>query len=103
MNRALAAAKMLDCTVVLKGNDTVIALPDGGHWIHEDAPTCLATAGSGDVLAGIICALLGRGSEIFDAAAVGVSIHAKCVKDAPFNITASDIVEYLKKFVSDFL
>lgn len=103
VNRALAAAKMLDCTVILKGNDTVIALSDGTHWVHKNAPTCLATAGSGDVLAGIICALLAKGADPFDAAAIGVSIHAKCVGEAPFNITALDIIEYLKKFVARIL
>jgi NAD(P)H-hydrate epimerase len=62
-------------TVVLKGANTVIAAPDGRSQISHVANAGLASAGTGDVLAGAIAGLLAQGLNLFDAAAAGVYIH----------------------------
>ena len=61
---------------MLKGANTVVAAPDGHVLVSDVATPALATAGSGDVLAGTIGALLAGGMEPFDAAACGVALHA---------------------------
>ncbi|MGI8925343.1 MAG: ADP-dependent NAD(P)H-hydrate dehydratase, partial [Tepidiformaceae bacterium] len=73
---ALEAAARFRCTVVLKGAHSVIASPDGRASLSPFANPLLATAGSGDVLAGIIAAYLGRGLHPFEAACLGVYVHA---------------------------
>jgi NAD(P)H-hydrate epimerase len=74
--QAKALAEATDCTIVLKGHRTVIASPDGRIKINLTGGPMLATAGSGDCLAGIIGALLaGEESDIFEIAAAGVYIH----------------------------
>ncbi len=64
-------------TVVLKGANTIIAAPDGRLHINPSANAGLASAGTGDVLAGIISGLLAQGLSLFDAASLGVFLHSK--------------------------
>ncbi len=92
LSRALIAAETLKCVVVLKGADTVIAAPDGRAAIDANTSFYLATAGSGDVLSGIIAALLAKRLPPFEAACAGVFLHSTAGIDAGENLIAEDLI-----------
>ncbi len=98
------AAKRAGCVVLFKGPDTVIASPDGRCSIHsahyERAAPWLATAGSGDVLAGFIVGLLARGLAPMRAAEVAAYLHVECALHFGPGLISEDIPEQLPNVFS---
>ena len=92
LHHAREAAERSQSIVLLKGDDTVVAEPGGHVAISPGATPALATAGTGDVLSGIIGALLSKGLTAFEAAAAGVLVHARAGEEAANAIGGADYV-----------
>ncbi|HTZ87146.1 MAG TPA: NAD(P)H-hydrate dehydratase [Solirubrobacteraceae bacterium] len=98
---AREAAKLSGAVVVLKGDDSLIARPDGLVAVSRGGSPALATAGTGDVLTGVVAALLAQGLDPFAAASAAVWLHAAAGREAahrhgaPEGVIASDVIEAL--------
>jgi len=101
LHHVRTAAERARAVVVLKGDDTLIADPSGRVAVSPGASPALATAGTGDVLTGVIAALLAAGLDSFAAAAAGVSLHAEAGREAARRqgaaegVVASDVIAAL--------
>lgn len=90
--RAVEAARLSDAVIVYKGPDTLVAAPDGQLGFAPPAPAWLASAGTGDVLAGLVAACRARGLPAFEAACAAVWLHGRAAEAAGPAMIADDLV-----------
>lgn len=90
-----AAAREVGCTILLKGADSVIAAPDGACVVNRHASPVLATAGSGDVLAGLIAGLMAQGVDAFRATCAACWLHGDVALNAGAGLIAEDLADAL--------
>ena len=101
---AREAAKRMSAVIVLKGADTVIASPDERVIVNANAPATLASAGTGDVLAGIIVGLIANiATPLFEAAAAAVYIHGECANKISTELVADELIDHIADVKQDLI
>ena len=100
---ALAAANRAGCIVLLKGAETIIAAPNGNTVVNRNAPPWLATAGSGDVLAGMILGLVAQKMDAFNAACAAAWMHSRIGTLCGPGLIAEDIVAGIPPVLSEII
>lgn len=103
VERARDAAQRANAVIVYKGSDTVIAAPDGRAAIAARAPTWLATAGTGDVLTGIMAARYAQNGDPFEAACEAVWLHGEAGRRAGAFLIADDLLNILPRALASYL
>jgi ADP-dependent NAD(P)H-hydrate dehydratase / NAD(P)H-hydrate epimerase len=101
--RALMAAKQTGACVLLKGSKTLIASPDGRVVVNETGSADLATAGSGDVLSGMIGGLMAQGMPPFESACAGAYLHGLAGQGFGRGLVASDLPDLLPAILQDLI
>ena len=99
-DQAAEAARRSGAVIVYKGPDTVVASPDGRIGFAAPAPAWLASAGTGDVLAGIIAAMRARGLPAFEAACAGVWLHGRAAELAGPHMIADDLAAAIPRAIA---
>ncbi len=102
LNAVREAAKRAGCVVVLKGADTVIASPSGEARVNIHGSPFLATAGTGDVLAGMIGGWIAQGMSAFDSASASVWLHGEASLTGGAGLISEDLMEYFPKILTRF-
>jgi hydroxyethylthiazole kinase-like uncharacterized protein yjeF len=95
--RALEAAKRSGAVILYKGPDTIVAAPDGRVGFAPRAPAWLASAGTGDVLAGVVAAMRARGLPAFEAASAAVWLHGRAAEIAGPQMIADDLADAIPR------
>jgi hydroxyethylthiazole kinase-like uncharacterized protein yjeF len=103
VEQAREAARRSGSVILFKGPDTVIAAPGGRAAIAPPAPHWLASAGTGDVLTGIVAAMRARGLEAFEAACVGAWLHGRAAELAGPGLIADDLPRHLPAAMAECL
>lgn len=103
LDKARIAAMQIGAVIVLKGADTVIVHPDGRAVINAHASAVLATAGSGDVLAGMIAGLLAQGMPAFEASCASVWMHGEAALRFGPGLVASDLIDLIPEVLQEEL
>jgi ADP-dependent NAD(P)H-hydrate dehydratase / NAD(P)H-hydrate epimerase len=106
---ALRLAQAFGAEVVLKGNGSVCASPDGFWWINASGNPALASAGMGDVLAGMIGAMLAQGLSAREALLLGVHLHGLAADElvaqriGPLGVTAGEITDQARRILNQWV
>ena len=103
LERARQASELSGCAVVYKGPDTVIAAPDGRAAINENGTPWLATAGSGDVLTGLIAGLTAQDMPAWQACCAAVWVHCEAAKAFGPGVIAEDLPDQIPAILRNFL
>ncbi|HSI46031.1 MAG TPA: NAD(P)H-hydrate dehydratase [Methylophilus sp.] len=103
ISQARQASAQTNAVILLKGANTVIAAPDGKVIVNEDAPPTLATAGAGDVLAGMITSFLAQGMPALEAAAAAAWIHSEAARLFGLGLIAEDLPELVPQVLEQLL